>query len=150
MAKSWKNLWPVAEAVAETDRSSQARSEVQILLTDLGVEQDAAAEWLDGEAAPGCQVLTEDDLVEQVRAETAGYDCGNSDDSDNENPHQPIVSHGEACWALETLLQYADQQKYILVTTTILLHSLHSQASRKSRSSLQQKKILSMYIYIFI
>ena len=115
--------------MAEPDQSSQARSEVQGLLTDLGVEQDAGAEWLDGEADPGCQVLTEDDIVEQVVAETAGDDGGDSDDSDNADPPKPVVSHGEACRALETLLQYADQQEDISVTTTVLLYSLHSQAS---------------------
>ena len=140
IGKSWKNLWPEAEDdVAEPDQSSQARSEVQGLLTNLGVEQDAGVEWLDGEADPGCQVLTEYDIVEQVLAETAGDDGGDNDDNDNEDPPKPVVSHGEACRALETLLQYADQQEDILVTTTVLLYSLHSQVSRKRRSTLQQK-----------
>ena len=103
IAKSWKKLWPGAEeAVAERDQSPQARSEVQGLLTDLGVEQDAAAEWLDGEADPSCQLLTDDDIVEQVVAETAGDDSNESDDSDAEDPPQSVVSHGEACRALET------------------------------------------------
>ena len=124
--------------MAESDQSHQVRSEVQGLLTDLGVEQDATAEWLDGEADHSCQVLTDDDIVEQVVAETAVDD---GDDSDAEDPPHSVVSHGEACRALETLLQYADQQEDISVTTTVLLHSLHSQASRKRRSALRQKKI---------
>ena len=124
VAKSWKKLWPGAlEAVAELNQSPQDRSEVQGLLTDLGVEQDAAAEWLDGEADPSCQVLTDDDIVEQVVAETAGDDGDDSDDSDAEDPPQSVVSHGEACRALDTLLQYVDQQVDISVTTTVLLHT---------------------------
>ena len=90
-------------------------------------------------------MLTEDDIVEQVVVETAGYDGGDSDDSDDEDPPQPVVGHGEACRVLETLLQYADQQEDISVTTTVPLLSLHSQASRKRRSALQQKKISDFF-----
>ena len=125
--------------------SSQARSEVHGLLTDLEVEQDVGAEWLDGEADPGCQVLTEDDIVEHVVAERAGDDGGDSDDSDSEDPPKPVVIHGQACRALETLLQYVDQEEDISVTTSALLYSLHSQASRNRRSALQQKKISDFF-----
>ena len=52
--------------MAELDQSTQAMSEVRGLLTYQEVEQDAAAEWLDGEADPSWQVLTDDDIVEQV------------------------------------------------------------------------------------
>ena len=113
IVKSWKKLWPGAEAVTEPNQSPQTRSEVQGLLTDLGREQDAVAEWLDGETDHTCS-------------------C------------QSVVSHDVACRALEALLQYADQQD-TPVTKTVLLHLLHSQASRKRRSTLRQK--VSNYMY---
>ena len=145
-------MWPEPEeareeperAREEPDQAAEAMCEVQGLLETLGVEQDVAAKWLDGEDDPSFQVLTDDDIVDQAVAEGATGGGGDSDDSDEEDPPH-TVSHSEACQALETLLKYSEQQEDISITTTTLLHSLLSQASRKRVSALQQKKISDFF-----
>ena len=50
------------------------------------------------------RVLTEDEIVEQVEAEAGTQVLIDNSDDDQDEQLQQRVSHGEACQALETLL----------------------------------------------
>ena len=58
------------------------------------------------------------------------------DDDESESP--PMVSHSEACCALETVLAYLEQLPGVLVSTTVAINSLLVEVAKK-RSNKQTK-----------
>ena len=49
---------------------------------------------------------------------------GDEDAEDDEGESPPMVSHSEACCALDTVLAYLEQQPGVPISTTVMINSL--------------------------
>ena len=65
----------------------------------------------------------------------------NDEEDDDDNVVTQIVSHSQACQALETVLVYLEQQPEIPMSTTVLLNSLLTQTARKRFQTLKQTRV---------
>ena len=82
----------------------------------------------------GYHELTDEEIV----AYTRDVD-GDEESEDDEGESPPMVSHSEACCALETVLAYLEQQAGVPVSTTVTINSLLVEVAKKR--SKQQTKI---------
>ena len=88
----------------------------------------------------GYHELTDEEIV----AYTKDVD-GDEEFEDNEGEIPPMVSHSEACCALETVLAYLEQQPGVPVSTTVTINSLLVEVAKKR--SKKQTKITEYFIH---
>ena len=63
------------------------------------------------------------------------------EEEEKEDETPPMVSHTEACHALETVLAYLEQQPGVQMSTTVMLNSLLVEAARKRSINIKKTKL---------
>lgn len=102
--------------------------------------------WLNEDAGdPGYQLLSDDDIIEQVTATNEQSDIDNSDDDDDSGDTESIPSNGEVADMLDKCLLWYEQQKESTPTSTLLLKKIRDLASSKRYSNLKQLKLQSFF-----
>ncbi len=135
----------VSESPFTLDTCEQLSEQLnkKLSVNDYQIVIDA---WLTEDAAdPGYQLLSDDDIVEQVVKQTFPEDSDNDDDGD-EYPSEfdEIPKPGEVADMLEKcLLWYERQQESSTPTSALLLKQIRDLAITKRHASLKQMTLKS-------
>ena len=133
-SKSWTNILstnPNQMASAENNELASSASEMEGLLDHFDLTPTEKETWLTADAGDsGYRELTEDEIISGVNEVDVAVE--DNDVEDDEPP--PIVTHAQACAALEAVLKYLEQQPDIPMNTTIVVNSLITTARKRNAS----------------
>ena len=131
ITKSWNKLLSVPDSAQEQTVSVSARAEIDMILDSCDISPAERADWLTSDYHDTGY------HDEEIVAYTRGVD-GDEESEDDEGESPPMVSHSEACCALESVLAYLEQQPGVPVSTTVTINSLLVEGAKK-RSKKQTK-----------
>ncbi len=144
ICKSWKKLLPM-ETIAEEEPSSSEVEQSEIATADIqelcndGEFSDCQTEWLTADSQDcGYHDYTEEEIIALATEQNEGND-NESEDEDDGVSH--VVSHSQACDALETVLTYLQQQAHVPESTTVTINSLLIETNKKRYNNLKQTKL---------
>ncbi|CAG0883757.1 unnamed protein product, partial [Darwinula stevensoni] len=115
---AWKKLWP------------DVSNFIERLPGFKECDEDDVREWLETDVGdPGFQILTEDEIVDSVKAEATvegATDEEACDEQDNKGP-----THAEAFAAFETVMAWCERQSECCSTQLLLLKRMRDLAAKK-------------------
>ena len=151
---AWKKLWPIAEELQqqqelgekeqiEEKKQSQTFDEITKIAARLpGFEQcdeNDLHRWLEKDIGdPGFQILTDEEIVGSVLAETNDEVLTDEEECDESEIKGP--THSEAFDAFETAMAWCEQQNECCSTQLLFLKKMKDLAATKRVTNLKQKK----------
>ncbi|XP_060845567.1 jerky protein homolog-like [Rhopalosiphum padi] len=132
---AWNKLWPIAEVIHE-EQKIQEISEITNLLKSIpgfeGNNEVDVNDWLENDANNlGFEILNDDEIVDSVKRTELSFGIENDTNEyeDVENYSGPMP--GEAFTALETAMQWYEQQPESNSTELLLLKRIKDLAAKK-------------------
>ncbi|GFS60079.1 retrovirus-related Pol polyprotein from transposon opus [Trichonephila clavipes] len=130
----------------EKDYNDDHRDEITDLVQSISEFQECDEDietWIaiDAEDSDGFQMLNDDENVISVQAESDPVDDETDEDEDNNNESSKDPSNAGAFSALETAMEWYEQQSEYCPTQLLLLKRIRDLAAKKRRCAMVQRKI---------
>ena len=147
LAKSWHKLLGGQNGTEDEtspceDQSSEPTCEELIRQVDNNLSDEDIEQWLGGDVNnPGYQLLSKEEIIQQVRNEVAP-----AEDESNEDPDKPnIPSNGEAAEMLDKCIRWFEHQEESTPSSLLLLKRIRDLATKKRYSQLKQLRLDSFF-----
>jgi len=145
LKNAWNKLWPDLEG--EKDSNDDHREEitdfVQLIPGFQECDEEDVETWMACDAEDcGFQMLNDDEIVTSVQEESDPVDDETDEDEDNNNNESskgPL--NADAFAALETAMEWYEQQSECCPTQLLLLKRIRDLAAKKRRCTMVQRKI---------
>ncbi|KAK0062605.1 jerky protein, partial [Biomphalaria pfeifferi] len=140
LKNAWNKLWPDLEG--EQDSNDDHREEITDLVQSIPGFQECDEEdvetWLASDAEDcGFQMLNDDEIVTSVQEESDPVDDETDEDEDNIiNESSKGPSSSDAFAALETAMEWYEQQSECFPTQLLLLKRIRDLAAKKRRCTM--------------
>ncbi|GFS50836.1 uncharacterized protein TNCV_4847491 [Trichonephila clavipes] len=89
----------------------------------------------------GFQMLNDDEILTSVQKESYPVDDEVDEDEDNNNESSKGTSNADAFFALETAMEWYEQQSECYPTQLLLFKTIRDLAAKKRRCAMVQRKI---------
>ncbi|XP_015606874.2 jerky protein homolog-like, partial [Cephus cinctus] len=143
LKNAWNKLWPASEEMPEEFERENSNAEEGGVneFTELfnsipgftDCNHEDAENWLNDDADdPGCQILTDDQIVSSVLHDENIDPEDNDSDENTDASDKP--SHGEAFEAFETAMEWYEKQPEYCPTQLLLLKRFRDLAAQKRAS----------------
>ncbi|GFT05079.1 hypothetical protein TNCV_531291 [Trichonephila clavipes] len=135
----WNRLWTDLEG--ENDLNDDHREEitdfVQVIPEFQECDEEEVETWMTCDAEDcGFQMLNDDEIVTSVQEESEPVDDETDEDESSKGP-----SNADAFSALETTMEWHEQQSECYSTQLLLLKRIRDLAAKKRRCTMVQRKI---------
>ena len=146
LSKSWLKLLGTGHGISETpDDSAQDQTcEELAKQLDSNLNDSDISDWIGADSCdPGYQVLTDQDIIEQITCTNPQPSTENESDSDSEDSSSDILTNGEAMEMLDKCLKWYECQSDATPTSIMLLKRIRDLAAKQRYASLKQLTLQS-------
>lgn len=145
LERSWRKLYSVDVQEAATSENENADdsivSLVQRIPSDKAITTDDVEEWINADEQ---YEVTDDMIVETVNDEAQNAEEVSDEDEPMEQTENKI-SHAEGFKAIQSAIDYLEQQAETTSTDLLLLRRLRETAAKKRASSVKQKTLMNFF-----
>ena len=148
LSKSWLKLLGTGHRITETsdDNAEEQTCEELAKQLDNNLSDSDISDWIGADNCdPGYQVLTDQDIVEQVTRTDTQPSTENDPDSESEDSSCDIPTNGEAMEMLDKCLAWYECQSDATPTSVMLLKRIRDLAAKQRYASLKQ---LTLHSYL--
>ena len=145
LSKSWLKLLGTGHGISETsDNSAQDQTcEELAKQLDTNLSDSDISDWIGTDSCdPGYQVLTDQEIIEQVTCTNPQLSTENESDSESEDSSS-VPTNGEAVEMLDKCLTWYECQSDATPTSVMLLKRIRDLAAKQRYPSLKQLTLQS-------